>query len=95
MKKMCPACAEETYIASVSQEILVVRSIKMFTSPVGRLCANHRHIRENIGANEVTIELLPRVVVADWQPIDIELVKDGYLARVTRQLGRAGRWRGR
>ena len=28
-----------------------------------------------------------------WQPIDLELVRDGYLARVTRQLGRAGRWR--
>ena len=29
----------------------------------------------------------------NWQPIDLELVRDGYLARVTRQLGRAGRWR--
>jgi len=28
-----------------------------------------------------------------WQPIDLELVRDGYLARVTRQLTRAGRWR--
>lgn len=31
--------------------------------------------------------------MSDWQPIDLELVRDGYLARVTRQLGRAGRWR--
>ena len=28
-----------------------------------------------------------------WQPIDVELVRDGYVARVTRQLTRAGRWR--
>ena len=28
-----------------------------------------------------------------WQPIDLELVRDGFLARVTRQLTRAGRWR--
>jgi len=29
----------------------------------------------------------------DWQPIDLEFVGDGYLARVTRRLGRAGQWR--
>ena len=28
-----------------------------------------------------------------WQPIDLELIRDGYLAHVTRQLCRAGRWR--
>jgi hypothetical protein len=32
-------------------------------------------------------------VKSAWQPIDMELVRDGCVARVTRQLGRAGRWR--
>jgi hypothetical protein len=28
-----------------------------------------------------------------WEPIELELERGGYLARVTRQLTRSGRWR--
>lgn len=34
-----------------------------------------------------------RASKSQWEPIDLELVRDGYLARVTRTLSRAGRWR--
>jgi len=28
-----------------------------------------------------------------WEPVELELERDGYLARVSRQLTRSGRWR--
>lgn len=33
------------------------------------------------------------MAASKWEPIDIELVHDGYIARATRQLTRSGRWR--
>lgn len=93
MKKECPACAEETFIASRFPDMdLIVRSHRASTSPVNQLCANHRKERKSVDKTSIDLLSSPRRWI-DWQPIDLELVRNGYLARVTRQLSRAGRWR--